>query len=192
MFLHDNFGEMILVDYYKGIFPKHGSTVFSESEQLTSALLLRKQLTSLLPPQLGGKKSWKKCQQIGPPSIRPWSCPPAPWGAAAAWVVNDLEPPTLTVFPHVSPVLSYPYPGSPRGDLPKMSTLPTTYAFWRLPLYILPHYALLAPSFSSAPPGPGLRFAGPVGLLSGSAFPPLNRFLSLYWGGRRLVCRILV
>ena len=53
---------------------------------LTSALLLQKQLTSLLPPAWGKRKSWKKFQQIRPsfsrtrisshPSIPGWLSPP--------------------------------------------------------------------------------------------------------------------
>ena len=81
-------------------------------------------------------------------------------------VVSGMEPPTLAALLGNSSVLPFPYPGSPRGDFPLVSTLPTIQAFRRPPFGIPPRYASSVSPFSfilAGPGGPRPPVRGPCG-----------------------------
>ena len=92
-------------------------------------------------------------------------------------VVSGMEPPTSAALLDDLSVLPFPYPGSPRGDFPFVSTLPTIQAFRCPPIGTPTRYAASVSPFSFALVGPGLGCVGPVGLFSGSASLSLYRFL---------------
>ena len=112
----------------------------------------------------------ENCQHWGPFSLPLASFPTPCGGGIVAPAIAGMESPALATSFYTFQVLPFPYPGSPRGDLPTPSTCPA------LLLQLTPHFPAMPP-FSSAPLNPGNWSAGPMGLLPGLSSFLLNRFL---------------
>ena len=100
----------------------------------------------------------EKCQHLGFffVALGPALCPLGGGGVTAPAVLGMEFPTSMAPFCDPS-VLSFPYPGSPRGDLSTTSTRNTPNTPLRPAHCGPPCYALCASSFSSAHPGPGIQ-----------------------------------